>query len=65
MIHQKKMLYLKNAPFRSCITKSNYILEYVLEYSGNYSMTSVNLWNYYRYEVDDENDDNSEGKSFK
>ena len=29
----------------------------LLEYSQNYSMTSENLWNYYRAEIDDVNDD--------
>ena len=31
----------------------------LLEYSENYSKTSVSLWNYYRDElIDDENDNN-------
>ena len=37
----------------------------LLEYSQNYSMTSENLWNYYRAEIDDGNDDTLDGKSFK
>ena len=30
----------------------------LLEYSGNYSATSKNLWNYYRDEVDDDENEN-------
>ena len=37
----------------------------LLEYSKNYTMTSGNLWNYYRDEIDDVNDNNSQGKSFQ
>ena len=37
----------------------------LLEYSDNYSMTSGNLWNYYRDVVDNINDSASHGKSFK
>ena len=37
----------------------------LLEYSDNYSMTSGNLWNYYRDEVDNVNDNSSDSKSFK
>ena len=34
----------------------------LLEYSDNYSMTSVSLWNYYRDEVnDDANENNAAG----
>ena len=36
----------------------------LLEYSQNYSTTSGSLWNYYRDEIDDVNDNTSEGKSF-
>ena len=31
----------------------------LLEYSHNYSVTSENLWNYYRDEIDDVNDNAS------
>ena len=71
----KKLTFNNNAPFRSCISKINSPFidnaEYLdivmamynlLEYSDNYSMTSVSLWNYYRDEKDDdenENDDNN------
>ena len=37
----------------------------LLEYSDNYSMTSGSLWNNYRDEMDDNNGNASEGKSFK
>ena len=37
----------------------------LLEYSQNYSMTSRSLYNYYKGEIDDINDNASDGKSFK
>ena len=37
----------------------------LLEYSQNYSMTSGSFWNYYKDEIDDVNDNASDGKSFK
>ena len=37
----------------------------LLEYSQNYSMTSRCLWNYYRDEIDDVDDNASDGKSFE
>ena len=37
----------------------------LLEYSQNYSMTSGSLWNYYRDEIDDVDDNASDGKSFE
>ena len=37
----------------------------LLEYSNNYSITSQSLQNYYRNEVDNVNDNASDGKSFK
>ena len=67
-----------NAPFRSCITKIYGVfidntedldivmpMYNLLEYSDNYYMTSGSLWNYYRDEIDDAEDDASNGKSFK
>ena len=72
------MLHLKKTPFRSSITNINYILidnaedldvvmpmYNLLEYRDAYSMTSGSLSNYYTDEIYDEDDDNSEGKSFK
>ena len=72
----KRDVALKNnASFRSCISKINsifidntenlymFILMYnLLEYSQNYSMTSASLWNFYREEIDDVNDNVSDGK---
>ena len=66
----KKLIFKNNAPFRSWISKINntfidnaedsdiFMPMYnLLEYSDNYSMTSESLWNYYRDEVnDDENE---------
>ena len=37
----------------------------LLEYNDNYSMTSGNLWNYCRDEVDYIHDNASDGKFFK
>ena len=37
----------------------------LLEYNQNYSMTSGILWKFYRDEIDDVNDNASNGKSFK
>ena len=37
----------------------------LLEYGQNYSKTSGGLWNYYRDEIDDVNDNVSNGKLFK
>ena len=62
-------MFKNNAPFRSCISKIKstlvdnaedldiVILMYnLLKYSQNYSMTSESLWNYYRDEIDNIND---------
>ena len=74
---QKNAAFENNAPFRSCISKINstlidnaedldiVMLMYMLEYSGNYSMTLESLWNYYRDEIDNINDNASDGKLFK
>ena len=37
----------------------------LLEYSPNYSMSSRSLWSYYRNEIDDVDDNASDGKSFE
>ena len=69
----KKPAYTNNAPFRSCISKINNTLidnaedldivmpmYNLLEYSDNYSMTSGSLWNYYRDELNyDENENDA------
>ena len=72
------MLHLKIILHRSCITKINSTLidsaeglnivmrmYNLLEYSQNYSMTSGSLSNYYRDEIDNVDDNASDGKSFK
>ena len=66
----KKLTFKNNAPFRSCISKiNNTFIDHIedldivmpmynlLEYSDNYSIKSRSLQNYYRDEVnDDENE---------
>ena len=65
-----------NAPFWSCISKTNNTfadntedLETImsicilLEYSHNYCMTSGILWNYYRDKVSDEENENDNGNN--
>ena len=37
----------------------------LLEYSQHYSMISESLWNYYRDEIDDVDDNASDAKSFE
>ena len=77
MIKQKKM-FKNNVPFKSFISKiHNTLIDNeedldivmsiynLLEYSKNYSILSGNLWNYYRDEIEDINDNLSDGKSFK
>ena len=76
MIKLKKFAFKIDAPFRSCITKVNSTLIYIskdcniampmcniLEYIQNYSVKSGSLWNYYRDERPDINDNVSDGKS--
>ena len=75
---EKNVAFKNNAPFISCISKINSTLientedldivmsmYNLLEYSQNYSMTSGSLWNYYRDEIDNVNDNASDCKSFK
>ena len=74
---EKNVAVKNNAPFRSCISKINstlihnaedldivMLIHNLLEYSQYYSMTSGNLWNYYRDESNTV-DDASDGQSFK
>ena len=74
---EKDVAFKYNAPFRSSISKITITLidnaedldivvpiYNLLEYSQNYSMTSGSLWNYYRDETDDVDNDTSDGKSF-
>ena len=75
---EKDVAFKNNAPFRSCISKTNSTLtdnvEYhdivmpmynLSEYSQNYSTTSRSLWNYHRDVFDDTDDNASDGKSFE
>ena len=61
--YEKKLAFKNNAPFISCISKTNNTLidnaedldiiiplYNLIEYSKNYSKTAGNLWNYYRDE---------------
>ena len=69
------MLFTSNAQFRSCITKINITLNdnaedlnivmpmyNLLEYSQNCSMTSGSFFNYYREEINNVDDNASDGK---
>ena len=73
----KDIAFKSNAPFRSCFAIINStvidnaedliivmsMLEYnLLEYSQNFSMTSQSLWNSYRDEIDDIDDNALDGK---
>ena len=75
---QKNVTFKYNATFRSCISKVNSTLidnaldldivmpmYNLLEYSENFCILSVSLWNYYRDEIGDVDDKASEGRSFK
>ena len=75
---EKNVAFKSNASFRSCISKINSTfidnaedldivmpMHKFLEYSQNYYMTSGSLWNYYRGEMVDVNDNASDDKSFK
>ena len=75
---EKDVAFKINVPFRSCISKINSTLigntqdfdiampmYNLLEYNQNYSMTSASLWNYYRDEIDDVDDNASDGKLFE
>ena len=74
----KKITFKNNAPFRSCISKINNTfignaedldivmpMYNLLEYSGNYSMTSGSLWNYYRDEINDSANENKCANNYR
>ena len=74
---EKNVSFRNNASFRSCIFKINSTLTdnaedldivmpmyNLLEYSQNYSITSGSLWNCDRDEIDDVDDNASDGKLF-
>ena len=69
----KKLIFKNNAAFRSCITKINnkfadnaegfdivMPMYNLLEYRDNYSMTSGSFWNYYRDEINDDENENGD-----
>ena len=76
---RKNIAFKNNGPLRSCISKINNAFIYnaedldivmpmynLLEHSDNYSMTSLNLGNYYRIDMNDdenENDNNNNKKN--
>ena len=68
----KKLTFKSNAPFRSCISKTNNLfidnaedldivipMYTLLEHDDNYSMALGSLWNYYRDEINDENENDA------
>ena len=75
----KKLTFMNNAPFRSCMSKINNTfidnaedLDIVmpmynwLEYSKlNYSLTSGNLWNYCRDEINNDANENANNNNRK
>ena len=76
-VGQKNVVFKNNAPFRSCITKIKSTLiddtedlrivmpmYKLFEYSRNYSVASGILQNYYIDDIDDVDDNASDGKSF-
>ena len=75
---QKNVAFIINAGFRSCVSKIKSMLTdnakdldivmpmyNLLECSQNYSTALGSLWNYYRDEIDDVDDNASDGKSCK
>ena len=67
----KKLPFKNNAPFKACISKifNTFVdnaedpeivipMYNLLAYSDNYSMTSGCSWNYYKDEVNDDEDEN-------
>ena len=75
---EKNVWFKSNASFLSCISKINSTLidneedidivmpmYNLLECSQDYSMTSGSLWNYFREEIDDVDDNAWGGKTFK
>ena len=77
-IGQKDGVFKNNVPFRSCIRKItstlienaedlDIVMQMLICYNivKNYSVTSGSLWNYYRDEINDVDDNASHCKSFK
>ena len=74
----KKLIFKNNSPFRSCISKiSNALINnardldivmpiyILLEYSENYFITWISLWNYYRDEANDSVNENNEANNYR
>ena len=74
----KKLTFKNNAQFRSCISKINNTFSDIaedfdiamemynlLEYSDNYSKTSGSLWNYYRDEINDSDNENNDANNYR
>ena len=72
----KKLIFKNNTPFRSSISKIRntcvgnledldffILMNNLLEYSNNYSMTSGSLWNYYIYELSDDANEKNDGNN--
>ena len=63
---QKKFAFKKNAPFQSCISKINStLIENAEDLGIVMSMCSLLVWNCYRNETDNVNDNASCSKLFK
>ena len=74
----KNLTSKNNASFRLCISKINntlidnaeevnivILINNLLEYSENYSMTSGRLWNYDRDEINDSANENNDGNNYR
>ena len=73
----KSLVFKNNTSFISCISKVNntfvdnaedinFIMPMcnLLEYSDNYYMTSGKLWNYYRDDVNDDENENNDSSNY-
>ena len=73
----KSLVFKNNTSFISCISKVNnkfvdnaedinFIMAMynLLEYSDNYYMTSGKLWNYYRDDVNDDQNENNDSSNY-
>ena len=73
----KSLVFKNNTSFISCISKVNNTfvdnaedinlimpMYNLLEYSDNYYMTSGKLWNYYRDDVNDDQNENNDSSNY-
>ena len=60
-----KIKHLLGLAYLKYNTEDLDIVMLVHNYCDNYSMTSGNLWNYYRDEIDNDNNNGSEGRSLR